>query len=381
MPTKPQPGKGTVLIISQYSFPENKRNMNMYQRVLYGSNHATIHLLLRRKARVSDEIQQAATVHHAPFQNRWLFLAYVVCFCICRRPPGCRVIFTEPSGLAAAGFLARRLARMTWVLDVWDRPRWRPGEHEEGQRRSWSDRLIFWMMRRADIYLLSVLPQAAKDINPPADRCVQLYNAIDKSVVAKIPPQRFHGKNEPLELAYGKSRFDRTLGLRLVLKAAEILKQRDCPVIIHIVGHLPDTEKRAIERSKAADYFRLHGFVKCTRTEFFAKVHVGLVSYLDYEDLSYIFPIKVLEHLSQGNPVVATRLPGLCAMVKHQENGLIVEPRDAEAMADAIEILQRDTCLFNRLAKSALESVRQFDIEAKHEKIFRAISGFQVERV
>lgn len=49
----------------------------------------------------------------------------------------------------------------------------------------------------------------------------------------------------------------------------------------------------------------------------------GLVPYMNFEDLKYIYPIKVLEHLSQGNPNIASDLPGLTVMVQDGYNALI----------------------------------------------------------
>jgi len=366
----PETGRA-VLIVSQFNFPENKHNMNMYQRVLHGSSHATIHLLVRRDARVCQTIADAAQLHRAPFQNRIFFLSYVIFFTAFRLPAGCRVILTEPSGLAISGWFASVFTRLTWVLDVWDRPRWKTGQHEIAAQPSMTDRLIFWSMRRADLFLLSVLPEAAKDLDPPEEKCVHLPNAIDLS---SLPdgPQRPPEPGQSLELAFIRSKFMGTMGLEIVARVAELLLERKIPVCIHLVGRIPDSERLIITRSKARESFRLHGFVDCT-WEIYSRVHAGLVPYPDYEDLRYIFPIKVLEHLSQGSPVVATDLPGIRRMVRHQKNGLIVKPGDAEGMADAIETLYADPELFSQLAANALSSIREFDVRAKHETIFRAL--------
>jgi hypothetical protein len=362
-----------VLIVTQYSLPDDKRNMNAYQRIFYGARHVDVTLLIRRQAEVSAELTELVRVARAPIQNRVLFFAYSVMFALAQRCFGCRTVLTEPSGFAAVGFLARIFGGYFWVLDVWDRPRWRPGTHETDGKPSLSDQLVFWMMRHADLYLLSVLPCAAKDINPAPSRCVQFYNAIDQSLVAASPLSRPDDRGPTLHLAYGRSKFWDTMGLDVVIQAAEKLKASGCPVTIHLVGQLPDEERERIERSEAADYFRVHGFIEKTRTEFFRTMHAGLVPYVDYEDLSYIFPIKVLEHLSQGNPVIATRLPGLCAMVTHEENGLLVKPGDGDELAAAIERLQRDAELFNRLSRNALASIKKFDTAVKNRKIFEAI--------
>ncbi len=362
-----------VLIISQYALTEDKRNMNVYQRVHHGSRHADITLLLRRGQPACDHIRSVADVRHAPVRNRWLFLIYAVLFGIALRLRGVRRVLTEPSGFAAVGFLLQRLAGYTWALDVWDRPRWRTGQHEDDSALRASDRLVFWIMRRADLFLMSVLPRAAKDINPDPARCLQLFNAIDPEIIAPEPLHRDPSGDPTLHLAYGRSKFWDTMGLDLLTEALAILRERNCPVVVHLVGHIPDEDRRTLESSPVSDSIRIHGLVPCTRAEFFRTVHAGLAPYPPYEDLSYIFPIKVLEHLSQGNPVIASNLPGIATMVRHEQNGLLFEPGNAVALADAIARLQADHTLFNRLSAHALKSIREFDVRRKNALIFEAL--------
>ena len=309
-----------VLILTQYDLPANKHNMNAYQRMYYGSRYADITLLIRRNHDVSAEIRERISVYSAPFENRWLFLVYAVFFAIFLRFKGCRIIFTDPSGFAAVGLLVKTLAGYFWIMDIWDRPRWRTGRHEKGIRPPLSDRLVFRIMGYADFYLLSVLPQAAKDIRLKPERCLQLYNAIDLTEAADAPPHR--PEDDPtLHLSYGRSEFWETMGLEVVIHAAEALKTMKCPAVIHLVGQLSEQSIAMIKASPAADYFKIHGFIPQSRMQFFRGIHVGLVPYLALEDLSYIFPIKVIEHLSQGNPVIASDVPGLTTMIKHEYNG------------------------------------------------------------
>ena len=183
-------GRARALILSQYDLPANKRNMNVYQRVFHGAEHAEITLLLRKGKEASAAIRERVRVENAPVSNRWLFLLWAVVRAGVLRFRGVRTIFIEPSGFAVVGFLAKILFGYRWVLDVWDRPRWRTGGHEAGRRPSLSDRVVFAMMRRADVILLSVLPRAAKDIDPDPARCVRLCNAIDLSERAAAPPRR-----------------------------------------------------------------------------------------------------------------------------------------------------------------------------------------------
>lgn len=362
----------SVLILTQYDMPANKRNMNAYQRIFWGAEHARVRLLMRKGKEVSEEIKSRVALHYAPVQNRWFFLAYAVLYAGFLRLKGCRIVFTEPSGFAAVGFLSKYFFGYTWIMDVWDRPRWRAGRHEEGDRPFWSDRLVFSLMKKADKYVLSVLPRAAKDIDPPAEKCRQFKNAIDLSGRADHPPQR-GPEDVTLHVAFAKSIFKKTAGLDMLMETARILKERDCPVVIHLVGIIDEDTKKAIQDHPAGDLFNIHGFIKETRMEFFSKIHAGMITYTPYEDVSYIFPIKVIEHLSQGNPVIASNLPGIVSMVRHEYNGLLFEPANAEDLVEKIQRLQRDVDLFNGLAAKALESSGEYDDREKNKKIYEFV--------
>ncbi len=168
-------------------------------------------------------------------------------------------------------------------------------------RRS-GDRILFRVMRMADLFILSVLPPAVKDIDPPPGRCVQFTNAIAMETVADAPPKR-PADDDTLHLAFGKSIFDETVGLGVVQEAAEILVQRGVPFHVHAIGEVTQEVRNTVAASPVAAHITLHGVIKESRAEFFHRhIHVGLTPYMGYEDLSYIYPIKVLEHLSQGNP-------------------------------------------------------------------------------
>ena len=366
-------GNDRVLVITQYSLPDHKRNMNAYQRNYYGSEYAEIHLLLRRRHTVSHEISQRVKVHRAPVENRLLFFLYAICFGLLMRFAGVDVVLTEPSKYALVGFVLKYAARYFWVMDVWD-PVWKE-RPESGHRIKMSDRLAFWIMRRADLFILSCLPRAVKHVRPDPNRCVQLFNAIDLANMADAPPHR--SEDAPmLELALARAKLSEKEGLHVVLKAAEKISQtniRNVPVRIHLVGNLDEGVSQLLANSPASDLFQIHGFISQSRCDFFRSIHVGLVPYLDYEDMSYIFPIKVLEHLSQGNAVIASNVPGLASMIEHEYNGLLFEPGNSDDLARCILRLHDDLALWRRLSLNAMQSVRKFDVVDKNRTIFEQI--------
>jgi glycosyltransferase involved in cell wall biosynthesis len=64
----------------------------------------------------------------------------------------------------------------------------------------------------------------------------------------------------------------------------------------------------------------------------------------------------VVEALLRGRPVVGTRVGGIRDLVRDGENGLLVEPGDAHALADALVRVLSDRGLADRLAAGARPS-------------------------
>ena len=69
------------------------------------------------------------------------------------------------------------------------------------------------------------------------------------------------------------------------------------------------------------------------------------------------FPHTVVEALSVGTPVLATAVGGVAEVVRDGENGLLVPPNDADALAGAIRRFLEEDGLQARLAEAAARSV------------------------
>jgi glycosyltransferase involved in cell wall biosynthesis len=69
------------------------------------------------------------------------------------------------------------------------------------------------------------------------------------------------------------------------------------------------------------------------------------------------FPHTVVEALAVGTPVLATAVGGVAEVVRDGENGLLVPPNDAEALAGAIRRFLEEDGLRARLAAAAAPSV------------------------
>lgn len=69
-------------------------------------------------------------------------------------------------------------------------------------------------------------------------------------------------------------------------------------------------------------------------------------------------PNAVMEYMASGLATIATSVGGLPEMIDHEVNGLLVPPRDAGALAEAILRLLKDDELRHRLAKAGRETMQ-----------------------
>lgn len=81
-------------------------------------------------------------------------------------------------------------------------------------------------------------------------------------------------------------------------------------------------------------------------------------------------PRSVLEAMAMGRAIITTDAPGCRETVEHGRNGLLVPPRDGEALANAMIELARDP---DRVARMGVESRRiameKFDVTAVNARI------------
>jgi L-malate glycosyltransferase len=84
-------------------------------------------------------------------------------------------------------------------------------------------------------------------------------------------------------------------------------------------------------------------------------------------------PNAIIEGMSIGRPAVVTSTGGITELVGHEETGLVVPPRNPDALAHALSRLLRNADLRHRLGAAAK---RRFD-----ERCAPAVTARSVERI
>jgi glycosyltransferase involved in cell wall biosynthesis len=133
---------------------------------------------------------------------------------------------------------------------------------------------------------------------------------------------------------------------------------RECPNDeLFIVGDGPELDRL---RSCAEGLDNVHFEGRAPRDrldDYFSRARVLVVPSVRDEGM----PNVIMEAMSRGLPVIATRNAGTPDLIKDGETGLLVEPGDARAIARAIGRLAADGGLEQRIADNAFLEVRRYD--------------------
>lgn len=153
-------------------------------------------------------------------------------------------------------------------------------------------------------------------------------------------------------------------GIGEYVQAAQLLKARGYGVRMLLAGE-PDKENPASIPHAILAAWNAEGFVEWlgfsdNMSELLSLVHIVCLPSYYREGL----PKFLLEGLAAGKPVVTTDTPGCRETVPHGENGFLVPPYDASALAEALEKLIQNPALRQSMGIISRElAVREFATE------------------
>lgn len=88
----------------------------------------------------------------------------------------------------------------------------------------------------------------------------------------------------------------------------------------------------------------------------------------------YTSPLKLFEYMAAGVPIVASRLPSLCEILRHGENGWLVEPGNPVALATGIEDMLSNENRSAGLARQAGIDVQSYSWSNRAARILNSLS-------
>ncbi|MFO0708135.1 MAG: glycosyltransferase [Nitrospira sp.] len=98
--------------------------------------------------------------------------------------------------------------------------------------------------------------------------------------------------------------------------------------------------------------------------------------------LSEGFPFVVLEALAMAKPLVATKVNGVPEAIEHGQTGLLVDPRDAEGLARAIEVVLEQPELAEKMGRAGSAIVQErFTVDRMIDRTVAVFESALRERV
>ena len=215
-----------------------------------------------------------------------------------------------------------------------------------------------------------------EDFHVPPERVRLIWNGVEPSEFAERPPAellaRFRAQHRlpeggPVVGSVGRLASGRIKGFDLLLEAARLLLRRHADLRLLMVGDGP-------RRPFLEEQVDALGLRECARfTGSLADVRVPL-ALLDV----FIFPVRwpegfglsLIEAMAAGRPVVATRAGAVPQIIEHGRHGLLVEPENPQALAEAVTTLLRDPAAAARLGQAAQQRVRErFSLERVADEV------------
>ena len=73
----------------------------------------------------------------------------------------------------------------------------------------------------------------------------------------------------------------------------------------------------------------------------------------------YTSPLKLFEYMASNRPIIASDMPVVREVLRHNENAVLVPPADARSLANAIKNVLDDKELALRVAGNAYKEVEK----------------------
>ncbi len=143
-------------------------------------------------------------------------------------------------------------------------------------------------------------------------------------------------------------------GIEVLLDAMVLLRQRGVDVRLRAVGEFESSQYAAEIAARA----RRLGLTEQIAWTGFTRNVAGELLGMDLLVLPSLFgeglPMVVLEAMAAGVPVVATRVAGVPEAIRDGRDGVLVEPANAHALADAIAAVVQGRYDWSALRSSAM---------------------------
>jgi phosphatidylinositol alpha-mannosyltransferase len=244
---------------------------------------------------------------------------------------------------------------------------------------TYARRLLRGAFRRLD-GKIAVSPAAMKLVQP---HFPGYYNIIPNGVDV----ERFSAPHPPLpEFDDGKvnilfvGRLEKRKGLRYLLRAFAAVKARHSQTRLIVVGAYDERQRRGYERWVRDSDLRDVVFAGYAPLDQLPRYHHSSHIFCAPNTGNESQGIVLLEAMAAGLPVVASNIDGFANVLTEGVEGMLVRPKDAEALASALETLVQEPGLRAAMGARAQERAQHFSWQRISRRILSYYERLDYEK-
>jgi len=163
--------------------------------------------------------------------------------------------------------------------------------------------------------------------------------------------------------------------LEELIEAARYVVKEYPDAIFLIIGNEDEDKYRAMVRGEGLERnFKFIGFVQHEEVPaYIAATKIGVNIFSNEPYYASAQPIKILEYMASGKPVVATNLPGTAEIIQHESQGFLYDAKDCQQLANYIIQLLDDNRLRGRMGKKGASTASKYSWNAIGERLLKVL--------
>lgn len=258
-------------------------------------------------------------------------------------------------------------------------------EHNIYRYKEWRHFFVDWMLSFTTTKIIAVSEAVKRFLVIrgciSAKKIVVLHNGVlipVQCVLSREEARKKYGIPESIFLILSVGRVTQQKGYEYLIEATAMLSEQGMKNILFLIIGAEEQKlsvalRANIQKKKLSETLRFLGPMD----------HCDVVGYLSAADVFCMpslwegFGIAAVEAMMLGKPVVASNIDGLREIVYHGEDGLLVPPRNAKALADAISRLAGDKAFLVRCAGSAKEHALFFSFDGHIRRFEELLANLQ----
>jgi glycosyltransferase involved in cell wall biosynthesis len=212
--------------------------------------------------------------------------------------------------------------------------------------------------------VIAATPVIAANFRPRQTRLIQNYPWLHELQTPDAIP---YDEREPIAAYVGW--LDDSRGMREMARAVKLVS-KELPVKLVLGGKVRGGGMASFEKETASELVEYLGFLSRTQVkQLIARARIGMVTILPSENSINAQPTKMFEYMSGALPVIASDFPVYRKIVESVGCGLLVDPHDSVAIADAILWMIRnpaEAAEMGRNGQRAIAEKYNWENEAKN---------------